>query len=127
MIAIHFILQTIYFKLFQYNRLSKHLHFLDKSLFLHIFAIGFIHTVGSYFAWLGRSGLQRKRAALALALTTAAIALLEQSDPASGVLYQMKLEAKIHYLIVQTGIVTSCLLLYSIGRLEAQPYKRAVD
>ena len=62
-----------------------------------------------------------------LSLTIIGLALVEQGDPASGVLYQMKPEEKIHYFIVQTGIVTSCLLLYAIGSLEAQPYQHAVD
>ena len=77
--------------------------------------------------WLGRTGFLRKRAALMLSLTTIGLALVEKGDPASGVLYQMKPEEKIHYFIVQTGIVTSCLLLYAIGSLEAQPYKHAAD
>ena len=89
--------------------------------------MGSVHLFGSYFAWLGRTGTQRKRAAILLAVTTAALALLEQSDPGSGVLFHMKLEAKVHYLIVQTGITTGCMLLYSIAALEAQPYKYAAD
>ena len=82
---------------------------------------------GSYFAWLGRTASQRKYAAFILALATAALSLAEQAGPGSGILYQMKLEAKIHHFIVQTGIVTGCLLLYSIGDLEAHPYKHAED
>ena len=83
--------------------------------------------IGSYYAWLGKTGQQKKYAALALALMTVILALVEQAYSASGIAYQLSTEATIHYLIVQSGIIISCLLLYSTGDLKAQPYKHAAD
>jgi len=115
----HFILQTIYFKLFQYNRLSKHLHFLDKKpISSHI-----CHRIYTYcwilfcLAWEKR--VAKKKSSPGSSSYNCSNCSVGAVGPCVESFISHETKAKIHYLIVQTGIVTNCLLLYSIGRLEA--------
>ncbi|XP_076806620.1 uncharacterized protein LOC143450096 [Clavelina lepadiformis] len=123
-IALHFLGHTFYFKLIQYSLRSKQITMMGGSPFFHIFIIGSIHVIASYFAWLGNPN-QRRLGALSLAITTVLMSFVENSTLATSLgVYHMKPEARIHQFIVQIGIATGCLLLYSTGGIDAQPYKK---
>ena len=128
MIALHFILEALYFKIYYYEERSKHLMSMGRNPFVYLVAAGIVVTVASYFSWLATSTALRKMGSLILAFMTIAVVAVEHfKQPNIDYYPPMKLEARVHYVIVQSGILIGCLLLFSVGSVRAQPYKKEID
>lgn len=128
MVALCFILETFLFKVYYFEEKNKFLKSIGKDPLLYLFTVGAVNVLASYFAWYGKTTFLRKFGALCLAFMTLVQTVNEVVKiPHTRYIPPVTNEAQIHFIIVQSKTFIACLLLFSVGSLQPQPFKKEAD